>query len=79
MKKSGILIDCSFTFGVGVFGVSKDGIVPPVTGLLCVDTGVVGTDGLGVTIPRSNDGAACDTVCLASVSTGAIVLAIGFS
>ena len=29
LKKSGILIDCSFTLLVGVLGVSKDGVVPP--------------------------------------------------
>ena len=33
LKKSGILIDCSFTFAVGVLGVSNVGTVPP-TGLL---------------------------------------------
>ena len=29
LKKSGILIDCSFTLLVGVLGVSRDGVVPP--------------------------------------------------
>lgn len=33
LKKSGILMDCSFTLLVGVLGVSNDGAVPP-TGLL---------------------------------------------
>ena len=33
LKKSGILIDCSFTLLVGVLGVSSVGVVPP-TGLL---------------------------------------------
>ena len=35
LKKSGILIDCSFTLLVGVLGVSSVGVVPP-TGLLTV-------------------------------------------
>lgn len=35
LKKSGILMDCSFTLLVGVLGVSNVGAVPP-TGLLVV-------------------------------------------
>ena len=30
LKKSGILMDCSFTLLVGVLGVSSEGVVPPI-------------------------------------------------
>lgn len=54
LKKSGILIDCSFTLLVGVLGVSKVGVVPP-TGLLGAD--VVPPPCVGAA-PKSNLGEA---------------------
>lgn len=47
LKKSGILIDCSFTLLVGVLGVSREGDVPP-TGRLGI---AVAPPALGAPIP----------------------------
>ena len=53
LKKSGILMDCSFTLLVGVLGVSKDGAVPP-TGRL----GIAEAPPFAEVMPKSSLGEA---------------------